>query len=66
VLQEDPEGKLRSHLRRVTSGTVLGDLVVIEEGIVPGDRIATTGSFKLREGALVHVAAASTTAAKQN
>lgn len=66
VLQEDPEGKLRSHMRRVTSGTVLGDLVVIEEGLVPGDRIATTGSFKLREGALVHVASASTTAAKQN
>ena len=53
ALQEDPQGQLRAHARRVTSGTVLGDEVVIEAGLEPGTRVATTGSFKLFEGALV-------------
>ena len=53
ALQEDPNGNLRAHARRVISGAVLGDEVVIEEGLQPGTRVATTGSFKLFEGALV-------------
>lgn len=55
VLANDPQGQLRSHERRVTSGAVLGDEVVIESGLEAGERVATTGSFKLREGALVMV-----------
>lgn len=56
VLTADPEGRLRAHERRVFSGTVLGDDVVIEHGLELGERVATTGSFKLREGVLVQVA----------
>lgn len=53
VLREEPNGQLRAHAQRVTSGTVLGDEVVVEDGLAPGTRVATTGSFKLYEGALV-------------
>lgn len=53
VLQPDREGKLRAHERRVTSGAVLGDEVVVESGLELGETVATAGSFKLREGALV-------------
>lgn len=53
VLRPDPEGKLRAHERRVVSGTTIGDEVVIEHGVEVGEQVATTGSFKLREGALV-------------
>lgn len=53
VLQPDPQGKLRAHERRVVSGAVLGDEVVVESGIEVGETVATAGSFKLREGALV-------------
>jgi membrane fusion protein (multidrug efflux system) len=53
VLQPDADGKLRAHERSVASGAVLGDDVVIEHGLAAGDLVATLGSFKLREGALV-------------
>jgi len=56
VLAPDSFGAMRSHERRVRSGAVLGDLVVIEEGLTAGEQVATTGSFKLREGALVALA----------
>lgn len=58
VLEADPAGHLRAHARRVTSGTSIGDDVLIFTGVSPGERVATTGSFKLREGALVHDVAA--------
>jgi membrane fusion protein (multidrug efflux system) len=53
VLQPDPEGMLRAHVRRVVSGAVLGDEVAIESGLEVGEQVATGGSFKLREGVLV-------------
>lgn len=53
VLQSDPAGNLRAHERRVVSGAVLGDEVVVESGLDAGELVATAGSFKLREGALV-------------
>jgi membrane fusion protein (multidrug efflux system) len=34
---------------------VLGSEVVIEEGLSAGERVAASGSFKLREAALVAV-----------
>ncbi len=40
---------------------MIGDEVVILEGLEAGERVATSGSFKLREGALVHVADPSAT-----
>jgi hypothetical protein len=37
-------------------GPVLGDEVVIESGLEPGEALAAAGSFKLHEGVLVVVA----------
>ena len=53
VLAEDGQGATRAQLRPVVAGATIGDQVVILTGLVVGDRIATSGSFKLREGALV-------------
>lgn len=61
VVAEADGGQLRAAMRRVTSGAVLGDLVVIERGVDEGELIATTGSFKLRQGALVVLAAPEST-----
>jgi membrane fusion protein (multidrug efflux system) len=44
----------------VHSGTVVGDEVLVLDGLAPGDRVATSGSFKLRESVLVAVANDST------
>jgi membrane fusion protein (multidrug efflux system) len=56
VLAADSAGKARARLRTVRSGTVLGDEVLIHSGLEPGEQVATSGSFKLREGVLVAVA----------
>ncbi|MBX3739557.1 MAG: efflux RND transporter periplasmic adaptor subunit [Akkermansiaceae bacterium] len=63
VIGNDPQGKPRSQQRLVKSGAMNGDMVVIESGLKPGEVVATAGSFKLREGALVAVAAAPKSAA---
>lgn len=55
VLRPDEGGKLRAHARPVRVGPSVGRDVVIESGLEPGDRIAASGSFKLREGVLVSV-----------
>ena len=57
VIASDPEGKSRSQQRLVRSGTMVGDLVLIESGLKTGEQVASAGSFKLREGALVAAAA---------
>jgi membrane fusion protein (multidrug efflux system) len=56
VLVEDQQGKLRAHQRPVRAGEVLGDDIVIEEGLKAGEQVAVSGSFKLREAVLVAVA----------
>jgi membrane fusion protein (multidrug efflux system) len=58
VLSEGKSGEVRASVRPVQAGPVLGDEVVILEGLAAGERLAATGSFKLRDGALVSVAAA--------
>ena len=55
VLATDKQGKTRAQLRRVQSGDVVGDEVVILDGLQPGERVAASGSFKLREAVLVSV-----------
>ena len=55
VLAADSAGKTRAHLRPVQSGPVLGDEVVILAGLAAGERVAASGSFKLREAVLVNV-----------
>jgi membrane fusion protein (multidrug efflux system) len=56
VLVPDKEGKTRAHQRPVRAGEVLGDSIIIEEGLVAGEKVAVSGSFKLREAVLVGVA----------
>lgn len=53
VIAEDKESKSRAHVRQAQSGPMLGDEVVIHTGLSPGERVATSGSFKLRDGVLV-------------
>jgi membrane fusion protein, multidrug efflux system len=54
VLAEQ-DGKTRAQLRPVHSGTMLGDDVVILEGLKVGERVAAAGSFKLYPTILVNV-----------
>lgn len=54
VLAKGEDGTLRAKTRRVVSGAALGEDIVIREGLAVGERVATTGSFKLHEGVLVN------------
>ena len=56
VIAPDTAGKSRAHLRPVESGPVLGEEVLILDGLAAGDQVATSGSFKLRESVLVALA----------
>jgi membrane fusion protein, multidrug efflux system len=58
VLATAKDGKLRAQQRPVRAGTVAGDTVLLEDGLKPGEQVATSGSFKLREGVLVALAKA--------
>lgn len=53
VIEADSASKPRAHLRPVVAGDVLGDEVLILRGVDAGDTVAASGSFKLRDGALV-------------
>ena len=46
------------------TGEALGDTVLIEDGLEPGELVATSGSFKLRDGVLVALASDSTSTAE--
>lgn len=56
VLAADEQGQTRAQLRPVESGARLGDRVVIQDGLAAGEQVAASGSFKLRDSALVAVA----------
>lgn len=56
LLRSQPDGSVRAEQRSVRAGPILDDRVVILQGVEPGDPVAASGSFKLREGALVQVA----------
>jgi membrane fusion protein, multidrug efflux system len=56
VIAPDKAGKTRAQPRTVKSGAVVGDEVLIVSGLQAGETVAASGSFKLREGALVAVA----------
>jgi len=53
VLAPDSTGKVRAQLRTVRAGEVLGDSVLIVEGLTAGEQVAVSGAFKLRDGVLV-------------
>lgn len=56
VVATGPDGSTRAHVREIVSGAVLGEDVLVLEGLEPGEQVATSGSFKLREAVLVAVA----------
>jgi membrane fusion protein (multidrug efflux system) len=56
VIAPDQKGNNRVSVRPVQSGTVLGDEVLILSGLAAGETVAASGSFKLRESALVAIA----------
>jgi membrane fusion protein (multidrug efflux system) len=56
VLASDKEGKTRAYVRQVESGAMLGDEVLIHAGLSTGERVAASGSFKLRDAVLVAIA----------
>ena len=56
VIEPDPEGKPRAHVRQVQSATVVGDEVLLVSGLKTGEQVAASGSFKLRESVLVAIA----------
>ena len=60
VIDVDSTGRARAHDQAVISGTMVGDNILILSGLKPGQRVATSGSFKLREGELVAVPGDST------
>ncbi len=53
LIVADSGGRSRAHVQPVRSGPVLDDEVVILGGLTPGQQVATSGSFKLREAVLV-------------
>jgi RND family efflux transporter MFP subunit len=56
LIVADSAGHNRAHVQPVRSGTVVNDEVLIVSGLTPGQAVATSGSFKLREAVLVAVA----------
>jgi membrane fusion protein, multidrug efflux system len=53
VLVDDESGSARAQLRMVSLVAQLGDEVLIGNGLIAGEQVATSGSFKLREDVLV-------------
>ncbi len=56
VIAPAKDGKSRAQLRLVEAGPVLGDEIVIVDGLAAGERVAASGSFKLRDAVLVAIA----------
>jgi len=55
VVSEDEAGRLIVNRRFVQTGERRGDLVVVTEGLSTGDRVATSGLLKLRNGSQVEI-----------
>lgn len=65
VIVDAEPNTTRAQMRRVTSGALLGDEVVIEAGLEATERIAASGSFKLFDGMKVAIAAPAAAAPQQ-
>lgn len=55
VLADDASGRLRAGRRMVTTGGTFGDEVLVVDGLRAGERVAASGSFKLRDAMAVVV-----------
>jgi membrane fusion protein (multidrug efflux system) len=64
VLSPDGAGVMRAHERRIESGPVLGEGLLVLSGLTVGEQVATAGSFKLREAVRVQPALAAATPAQ--
>jgi membrane fusion protein (multidrug efflux system) len=53
VIEKGPDGKSRAKARPVEVATAVGDDVFIAKGLNAGETVATSGSFKLRDGLVV-------------
>jgi membrane fusion protein (multidrug efflux system) len=62
VVDQAADGQPRVSLRTVTAGALIGDEVLILEGLTAGERVAASGAFKLRDGAAVSIAPVSVAA----
>jgi membrane fusion protein (multidrug efflux system) len=51
----EQDGNTTVQQRQVTTGTVLGDRVVISDGLQAGDKVVLTGQVKLRNGMAVKI-----------
>ncbi|HET9440977.1 MAG TPA: efflux RND transporter periplasmic adaptor subunit [Longimicrobiales bacterium] len=56
VITPDSTGKPRAHTRLVQTGALIGDSVLILDGLKAGEQVAASGSFKLRDDLLVMTA----------
>lgn len=65
VVAADPAGQPRAHLRAVQAGSMVGDLIVLRSGLVPGEQVAASGSFKLLDGSAVAPVAAAVAVASR-
>lgn len=70
LLNEDTTAAMqpayRAQRQPVTLGAEQGELMIIENGLQAGQRIASNGSFKLSDGLLTFIAAATQVAADTN
>ena len=66
VIVPDEQGKPRARLRPVEAGEMLGDSILILDGLQAGEQVAASGAFKLREGVLVVVQTGQATQAQGN
>jgi len=57
VIRKDADGGLRAHRQKVVVDSVGDDAVLVLDGLAPGDKVATAGSFKLRDALRVTEAA---------
>lgn len=64
VVASSPDQELRAQLRRVEAGAMAGDDVLVTGGLEAGEQVATSGSFKLRDGMRVALVDTPTTARK--
>jgi len=53
LIEPDKDGKLRAKEQFVKLGPAVGDKVIILDGLKGGEKVASTGAFKLRNGSLV-------------
>jgi len=56
VIERAEDGKMRARDRSVQTGPVLAEEVLIVQGLSAGEQVAASGSFKLRDAALVTIA----------